>query len=127
MSAYIVSHDTIDVLVTFAIDNRINFRVGNVDCVSELASATEIGKLLLLENERSVQFRYPGDDNAGLPGTVGERASNYEFKRSECLREFMREHADEYDYQACETNDYEQSVAYQIIQAIEAELEKSND
>jgi hypothetical protein len=127
MSAYIVSHDTIDVLVTFAIDNRINFRVGNVDCISELTSATEIGKLLMLECERSVQYRYPNDDNADLPGTIGERASNYEFKRAECLREFMRQHAEEYDYQACETDDYEQSVAYQIIRAIETELEKSND
>jgi hypothetical protein len=127
MSAYIVSHETIDVLVTFAIDNSINFRVGNVDCVSELTSATEIGKLLLLENERSVQFRYPSISNEVLPGTPDQRSNNYEFKRAECFREFVREHAEEYDYQACETNDYEQSVAYQIIQAIQTELEKTND
>ena len=127
MSAYIVSHETIDILVTFAIDNSINFRIGNVDCVSELAGATEIGKLLLLENERSVRHRYPNVDDAGLPGTAGERASNYEFRRAECLREFMRDHVDEYDYQACETDNYEQSVAYQIIKAIETELEKTND
>jgi hypothetical protein len=127
MSAYIVSHDTIDILVTFAIDNSINFRVGNTECVSELTSATEIGKLLLLENERSVQYRYPTTDNEDLPGTVGERASNYEFKRAECLREFIRDHTGKYDYQACETDDYDQSVAYQIIKAIETELEKTND
>jgi hypothetical protein len=127
MSAYIVSHDTIDILVTFAIDNRISYRVEDITCICEPSDATKLGKLLMRECERSVQYRYPRDSNAELPGTVGERASNYKFKRAECFREFMRDHVDEYDYQSCETDDYEQSVAYRIISSIKSELEKSND
>jgi hypothetical protein len=123
MSAYIVSHDVIDVLVTFAIDNRISYRVENIDCVCEPADATKLGKLLMRECERSVQYRYPHDSNADLPGTIGERARNYVFMRAEWSNDLVRELCGCYDYQACETDDYEQSVAFRIIKAI---MEKTN-
>ena len=122
MSAFIVSHACIDAIVTYAIDNRINYRVGDITCICDPRDATKLGKLLLLENERSVQHRYPGSDNADLPGRVGERARNYKFTRDD--RPNVRMECECYDYQACETDDYEQSVAYQIIHAI---LERTND
>ena len=127
MSAFIVGHDVIDVLVTFAIDNRISYRVEDINCICEPSDATKLGKLLMRECERSVQYRYPNNSNAELPGTMGERASNYVFKRDDCFREFIRDQVDNYDYQACECDDYEQSTAYRIINAIKAELEKTND
>jgi hypothetical protein len=116
MSAFIVSHACIDAIVTFAIDNRINYRVEDVTCVCEPADATKLGKLLLRENERSVQYRYPNDSNADLPGRIGERARNYKFKRDE--RPNVRMECECYDYQACETDDYEETVAHRIIQAV---------
>ena len=127
MSAFIVGHDVIDVLVTFAIDNRISYRVENINCVCEPADATKLGKLLMRECERSVQYRYPNDSNAELPGTMGERASNYVFKRDDCFREFVRDQVDNYVYQSCETNDWEQSTACRILIAISNELEKTDD
>ena len=120
MSAFIVSHACIDAIVTYAIDSHISYRVETIECVCDLRDGTKLGKLLLRQNERSVQHRYPGVANADLPGHVGERASNYKYKRDE--RPNVRMECECYDYQSCETDDYEQSVAYKIINAI---LEKT--
>lgn len=136
MSAFIVGHDHIDALLTFARLHRVSYYVpqsicnkpgGNrVDINGE--TATEVGRILLDENERSVRFRYsdcPADD---LPGTIGEESAGYRFRDFSEL--YMMPMGKQcawilngcrcFDYQACETDDYRQSLAHLIIEAIQA-------
>jgi hypothetical protein len=126
MSAYIVGHDHIDALLTFATRRD---RFGPVSYLPasgnrvEITSynATEIGRILLTENERSVRHRYPGDAPGDLPGTSGEDAARYSFRpwqpQSPPAVAILKG-CDCFDYQACETDDYDTSLAARIIEAI---------
>lgn len=121
MSAFIVSHDHIDALLTFAKDKRMLDRLSYlVDRnAAKPLTATEIGRVLLAENERSVNYRYREEES---------HAHEYNFKPFEpfALMQFPKKLAwvlkacSCFDYQACETDDYEQSIARKIIRAIEA-------
>lgn len=102
MSAYIVSDATIDALVTFAIGGGV-YRV-----TSE--NPQKVGQMLVNENYRSVNHRY----------REKELAHTYTFKP-------MTRHlspvtilklCDCYDYQACETEDYEATDAAKMIDGI---------
>jgi hypothetical protein len=134
MSAFVVSHDHIDALLTFASDKRIIDDLGYfVNRGATKLTPSEIGRVLLAENERSVCHRYPDCTPGDAPGKIGEEAVNYNFHR---FSEFDRmQHAQKcawvlkacqcFDYQACETDDYEQSIAHQIIRRIEARVIES--
>jgi len=123
MSAFIVGHDHIDGLLTFATGKKYGSPVsyylpgGRVDITEQ--NATEIGRILLTENERSVKYRYPGETTDTLPGTIGEDAVSYKFKPFYGLPAVaILKACSCYDYQACETDDYQESVACKIIDAI---------
>lgn len=136
MSAFIVSHDHIDALLTFAITHRVSYYVSQDICNKpggtrvdiDRQTATEVGAILLTENERSVRHRYPSDKPADLPGTIGEDAATYRFREFGELHRLT--HAQKcvwilsgcrcFDYQACETENYEQSLAHIVIEAIQA-------
>lgn len=124
MSAYIVNHDHIDALLSFAVEHQIRYVVAETrSCVEiELHSATEVGRILLTENERSVRSRYPDCDVSDLPGTVGEDAATYKFKKWPARHPLsamaILKACGGFDYQACESEDYEQSLAATIIRAI---------
>ena len=74
MSAYIVDHDHIDALLDYAIQQQVRYVVRETNSIVEIdaKNATEIGRILLTENERSVRARYPACDVNELPGTIGE-------------------------------------------------------
>jgi hypothetical protein len=130
MSAFIVSHDHIDALLTFASMRNIQGTVSyfvketrkRVDITA--LNATEVGRILLTENERSVYARYtdcgPGKGNA--PGTLGEDAETYTFKpwpwNATLTPASILKACSCFDYQACETDDYRETLAYTIIDAI---------
>ena len=128
MSAFIVGHNHIDALLTFATTPRHG--VGGGDVASYRANgnrveitrdnATEIGSILLTENERSVRHRYPDCAPDDLPGTIGETAARYEFRLYDgpVSAVAILKGCDCFDYQACETDDYESSLACTIIDAI---------
>lgn len=122
MSAYIVGHDHIDALLTFAAHERVSYFTDDDNRVEITPdNATEIGRILLAENERSVQHRYPGDAPDDLAGTVGERAANYQFKEFGGAPQpalTILKGCDCFDYQACETDDYTESLACKIVDAI---------
>jgi hypothetical protein len=128
MSAFIVSHEHIDALLTFAVTHRLRYFVDGrpVDIAEH---ATETGTVLLLENTRSVLHRYPDCTESTAPGREGETALNYTFQYFDAL-DTLPQHklvglilsgCSCFDYQSCETNDYESSVACQIIEAIRTE------
>jgi len=134
MSAFIVSHDHIDALLTFAKLHRVSYYVPQRICNKpggtrvdiDSDTVTEVGRILLDENERSVRHRYRS--SADLPGTIGEEAASYTFrefaelyrlpKGKQCA--WILNGCRCYDYQACETDDYEESLAHRIIQEIQA-------
>jgi hypothetical protein len=120
MSAFIVGHDHIDALLTFAV-SRGGSCHGTASFYDENRSeriyiteenATEIGRILVAENERSVAHRYNE-----TPGS----AADYRFKRWLALplsAVSVLKGCDCFDYQACETEDYEASPAKTIIDSI---------
>ena len=136
MSAFIVSHDHIDALLTFAKLHRVSYYVpqsicnkpggARVDITSQ--TATEIGAILLTENERSVYARYKDCGPGNAPGTIGEDAANYRFKEfGELLRlpmavqcAWILNGCRCFDYQACETDNYEDTLAHLIIEAVQS-------
>jgi hypothetical protein len=122
MSAYIVDHDHIDALLSYAIEHNVRYVVRETEtCVNiSKINATEIGRILLDENERSVRYRYPGNDEDELPGSIGQNAASYRFRKwpEKLAAMTIVKACDGYDYQASETNDYEQSLAATIVRAI---------
>lgn len=129
MSAFIVSHDHIDALVTFAVHHKLRYRANDrmIDITAD--NATEVGAILLQENTRSVLYRYRGRTEDTAPGRKDETVANYVFRSFERIK-LLPQHklvglilsgCSCFDYQACETEDYEQSTAYRIIDAIRTE------
>ena len=120
MSAFVVSHDHIDALLTFAADQHMLNQLAYIVDKQNPLSWSRIGQVLLAENERSVNHRYPSD--------ISDNALEYKFKpfqelsllpRAKMLAWILNGCAC-FDYQACETDDYEQSIAHKLIRAIEA-------
>lgn len=122
MSAYIVDHDHIDALLSYGIQHNVCY-VASGSCIEITeTNATEIGRILLDENERSVRFRYPTCDVDDIPGTIGQNAAGYKFRRWPATLPLaalaILKACNGFDYQACETDDYETSLAAVIIRAI---------
>jgi len=136
MSAFIVSHDHIDALLTFARIHRVSYYVPQSICNKpggtrvdiNIQTVTEVGRILLTENERSIYARYPDcrPGGNGNPGTIGEDAANYKYRDFSELHRLQKgvqcvwimNGCRCFDYQACETDDYEESLARSIIEAI---------
>lgn len=134
MSAFIVSHDHIDAILTFAKLHRVSYYVPQSICNKpggtrvdiDRDTVTEVGRILLTENERSVRYRY--SDDSDLPGTIGEDAASYRFREFSELYQlpagkkcaWILNACRCFDYQACETDNYEESLAHKIVDAIES-------
>lgn len=122
MSAYIVDHDHIDALLSFAIQHGVTYTANDSFVEITKSNATEIGRILLDENERSVRHRYPGCAPDELPGTIGQNAALYKFRRWPAMVPLpalsILKACDSLDYQSCETDDYRQSLAASITNAI---------
>lgn len=131
MSAFVVDHEHIHALLTFAQTKRMQDRLSYcVNKGSEKLSWDTLGKILLAENERSVCHRYPDCTEGNVPGTIGQEAINYTFKM---FRPFFQKlqwshvciwvikACDCFDYQACETGDYETTPAYDMVHIIRRE------
>lgn len=137
MSAFIVSHDHIDAILTYAIQRRMSYWNPELHTrpTIDRASATEIGRILLEECERSVSYRYPGDSPDQLPGKIGERAASYAYRAYfhmaptpggqlracgslnavQCIKAVNC-----LEYQSCEHPGWEASLAHRICQDIKA-------
>jgi hypothetical protein len=123
MSAFIVSHDHIDALITFAIDQRVSYWCDPLQTriVITDENATETGKILLAENQKSVGYRYKETDPANMPGCVGECSDNYCFRRwpSQLTAVAVLKGCNCLDYQSCEHIEWEHSRAHAILGNIE--------
>lgn len=116
MSAFIVNKEHIDALVNYMVKHRVSYWTGSMRVTCTLNNAEEIGRILLDENVRSVNHRYGGR----IDEDEKDAAATYTFKRSphylapvqiikavHCL-----------DYQCCETDDWDTTLAHNILQNI---------
>ncbi len=112
MSAYQVSNDTIDYIITaarawrLAEDGYLPYETRNI-------TDSELGQILVSENVRSVNYRYNDNDEAE---TYTYRRVNYDsikavdvLKSIQCL-----------NYQSCETEDWQTTMAYKVCKAVES-------
>jgi hypothetical protein len=113
MSAFIVSDTHINSLVRFA--SRFNVRAfhGNPMAMFKVKDNEQAtAELLLAENVKSVNYRYR--DNEVMTITYDPAAPILTIiqaiKAAQCLR-----------YQSCEHSDYEDSIAFKLIEAIIAD------
>lgn len=113
MSAYIVSPEQIQTIVTWA------KRHDSLPC---RATPEEIAKVLAEANISSVEYRYP-DLIGGSAKAFLSVESNEEYIE-ECQREFAGQLPNatgviklinSLDYQSCEREDWEESLAYQYL------------
>lgn len=120
MSAYIVDHDHIDALISYAIKREVWYRANGTSIKITEDNATEVGRILLDENERSVRYRYPALTPNELPGTIGQNSASYEWRpwREPLEALVILKACDGLEYQCDNTDDYPESVAASIINAI---------
>ena len=118
MSAFIVGDDHLNALLTYAVDRRISYWNPRSKERTDITSRNveEVGRILLDENVRSVDHRYGGridadEKDAGARYTFQRWTARLSpvqvLKAVACL-----------DYQSCETNDWDNTLAYRICQAI---------
>lgn len=127
MSAWVVSHAHIDAILTWAVDKRVYIFLasehGRYSQVTE-RNADEIGRILLTENVRSVEHRYPSDEPDNLPGTIGETVKGYSylrwwpFKTRALTPVEVMKAIDCLEYQSNEHDEWEESQAHRICQDI---------
>ncbi len=110
MSAFIVSNTQINALVRFASINNISCYGPSSKRWNVSGNEDATAQLLLDENVRSVNFRYQENDQ---PAPIVYQidapilSSVQVIKAAQCL-----------DYQSCETEDWEQTMAKKLLDAI---------
>lgn len=89
--------------------------------------ATLYGDILFQENIRSVRTRYPDDKRDDLPGPcilplhIVVQSSHFNDCRWVLKPVAILKMCDALEYQSCETEDWEQTVAYRLLQTIRRE------
>ena len=142
MSAYIVDPRTIDYLIAWAHQHRTHDSAPSVSIPERMDPTTlpdtldgygqgerfslmqltpnDLGAILLAENVRSVQARYPREAVATLPGPCDQsRVLAYQYQPVPSLNAaWVVKSCDCLDYQSCETDDWRDTLAYAIVQTI---------
>lgn len=113
----------------------------HISLIANAASGEAAGKdaafkVLIAENVRSLNHRYPGEESWGedeavrIEAPASELIASAMAERSPRSRRFAGElnvvalatqivkACDCYDYQACETNDYQQSEAAKLVEQV---------
>jgi len=118
MSAYVVSNSTIDSLISTAIELKLCAGLITADSCTNVTTenATDFGRMLLRENVRSVAHRYR------LAGTEEGAANDafvtdYKFSKAHDLNfeGTVAKCIQSLDYQSCETNDWNNTVAHEFL------------
>ena len=138
MSAYVVDPETIHLMLYAGMRSRLDhvrwqqFHGDDGIQRRELHedSASTVGDMLLRECIRSVSHRYPQDTLDTLPGPSDvDLAAAYEYPRAfypqvpdDMLPIVALKSIDCYEYQSCETEDWEQSEAYRFCTALRRHL-----
>jgi hypothetical protein len=127
MSAFIVSHAHINALVNYGNLDRFGLTVrladGSTLNFSHSEDLQRAATIMLAENYRSIQYRYPDtiENPQDAPGTIDELGQPIVFNFSSRYPTnpvHILSMCRCFDYQACETGDYEASDAARIVEAI---------
>lgn len=134
MSAWIVSKRHIDVLVqagwSARRDDRLRWYHGGNPHELDYDNRDAVGRMLWLENHKSVDYRYPGEEDGQLPGPVGLKRADieaytfhlaYRSDRKLSLAALLKA-IDAYEYQACEHDGWETSEARTYCQSLRKHL-----
>lgn len=123
MSAFIVDNDEINYIISYfidpthAIDGGAWLKIGDHYEYLNASNSAEVAKILMDENIRSVNSRY----RENTPST-------YEFEYIPAARKRPVGNIigalDCLEYQSCETDDYHQSNAWEIMQGLRKHLLK---
>ncbi len=118
MSAFICNQKHINALVRFFATSRDDLYIYNngvkdpIKFTNSPTDLTKLGQILIDENYKSVNSRYNENDKPER-FVYNWNTKYYEppqiLKALACLR-----------YQSCETNEYEDSIAYKIVEALES-------
>lgn len=117
MSAFIVDDMHINAIVTYAIDHRLDYY--SADAKTRIAitsdNAEAVGRILMDENVRSVCARYSevADDEKSAGATYSFKRFPVPLTSIEIIKA-----CDCLAYQSCETDNWEESLAWNIINAI---------
>lgn len=141
MSAFICGPDHIKALAIFAAhDNRLHgmnvdpryFKYDGGDARMEGRPSHEVAtyyaNILYCENIRSVQGRYPDSNFDDLPGLI-HKPEMLEVETHECFEQYTDSRLTLkpvdilkmcacLDYQSCETDDWDKTLAYRLLQRI---------
>lgn len=132
MSAYVCSSDHIAVLAAYAVGGqpqRVSayflYYHGGVDMAgrTRCEQAYYFANVLYQENIRSVSARYPDDSIDNLPGPIHKPAEIVVEFRAWITAAGLKPVAilkmcDCLEYQSCETDDYRQTPAFALLDAI---------
>ena len=113
MSAFIVTDTHINALVRYASRHKITVAYGNPTMrLNVSAHEQEVAQLLIDENIKSVNYRYSEAETSLIEYDRGAPilSAIEAIKAAQCLR-----------YQSCEHSDFEDSIAFKLIQAIIAD------
>jgi len=116
MSAFIVSRNHIAALV----EAMYRYDVALKPCLEP----EQLGQLLWDENITSVQYRYHGDALVDLPGPLNENYCYMQHTATTTIRRFIAKPTNVfmiaccYIYQSCEHPAWENSQAFQIVNAL---------
>ena len=116
MSAFLVDEIHINLIVTAAIDLGLVALLppANDGVTITQGNAEAFGRMLWAENARSVAYRYPRDDHSEQSAEV----AGYRFKRYPPLTPHAAAKIiAAYNYQACETPDYDETPAAHAVAA----------
>lgn len=125
MSAFIMSDDEISVIVSYFVHTKATIhgegawlKIGDKYDYLNYDHAAEVAKILKDENIRSVNARYNDDSasefNFEYDPTAHKRPVGNIIGALDCL-----------EYQSCETDDWETTNAYEIIQGLRKHLLKT--
>jgi hypothetical protein len=124
MSAFVVGSPHIDAMVALAVYgpkggqrrwDRFSYYHRNLRHEVNNDTADQLGSMLWAENERSVAYRYPDAQRDELPGPIErEEPTSYRFSvtaaRPTAIEGLKLLRC--FEYQSCETPDWEQSEAW---------------
>jgi hypothetical protein len=129
MSAFLVSHKHINTLLSWASRRHfgvhITLKDGSVLDFSNKTHLQQAAEILLTENILSIAARYPDTEGhpERIPGPIAELGKEIRYRAylDPVSPVTILKACDCYDYQACETDDYEYSSAHAIVDRIRHE------
>jgi hypothetical protein len=126
MSAYVVDQTIIDEIVTSAVNLNLYARcgLGKPYCVMTKEAALTYGRMLWTENVRSVIYRYPQTTKTEAE-EYAEMLRSYRFIWRPAVPGQVAKRLAVFEYQSCECDDWEQSLAYDFACRLIRELVKT--